>query len=58
MCPNPWNLKHLVVLKEQGLSLFRGGWLFCGVWVLCGNGREGLVGFGGGLELPLLKGVF
>jgi len=28
------------------------------VWILCGNGGEGFIGIGGGLELPLLKGVF
>jgi len=41
-----------------GLGLFGGGWLFCGAWVLCGNGGEGVVGLGGGLELSLFKGVF
>jgi len=58
MCPSPWHLKHLLMLKQLGLCLFRGGWLFCGVWVLCGVKGGGLVGLGGGLELPLLKGVF
>jgi len=41
-----------------GLGLVRGGGLFCGAWVLCGIGVEGFAGFGGGLELPLLKGLF
>jgi len=35
-----------------------GDWLFCGVGALCGNGGEGFMGFGGGLELPLIKGLF
>jgi len=58
MCPNPWHLKHLVVLMGLGLGLCGGGWLFYGVWVLYGNGGEGFVGLECGLEVPLLKGVF
>jgi len=58
MCPNPWHLKHLLVLIELGLGLVGGGWTFCGVRVLCGLVGKGFIGLGGGLELPLLKGVF
>jgi len=41
-----------------GLGLVGGGWLFCEVWVLCGLKEDGFVSLGGGLELPLLKGMF
>jgi len=32
-------------------------WAFCRVGVLCGLEGKGFVGLGGGLELPLLKGM-
>jgi len=58
MWPNPWHLKHLLVLIGLGLGLFGGVWTFCGVGILCGLEGKRFVGLGGGLELPLLKGVF
>jgi len=58
MWPNPWHLKHLLMLMRLGLGLAGGGWLFCGAGVLCGLDGKGFIGLRGGLELPLLKGVF
>jgi len=46
------------MLIRLGLGLVRGGWIFCGVGVLYGMEGKGFVGLEGGLELPLLKGVF
>jgi len=58
MCPTPWHLKHILVLKGLGLRLFWGGILFCGVWVVCGVEGAGAIGLGKGMGLPLLKGWF
>jgi len=46
------------VLIGLGLGWIGGVWAFCGVGVLCGLEGKGFVSLGGGLELPLLKGVF
>ena len=58
MWPNPWHLKYLLVLIGWGLGRIGGVWAFYGVGVLCGLEGKGFVGLGGGLELPLFKGVF
>ena len=49
-CPNPWHLKHLLVIIGLGLGLVGGGWTFCRARVLCGLEGKGFVGLGGGLE--------
>ena len=58
MWPNPWHVKHLLVLIGLRLGMIGDVWAFCRVGVLCGLEGKGFVGLGGGLELPLLKGVF
>jgi len=46
------------VLIQLRLGLIGGVWDFGGVGVLCELEGKGFVGLGGGLKLPLLKGVF
>ena len=58
MWPNPWHLKHLLVLIGLGLGRSGDAEAFGGAGVLCGLEGEVVCGLGTGWELLLLKGWF